>query len=237
MGLFYLLIGCGIAFLLWLLLRSLADAPPKKIIAGAKIAGAGVGILGALFLLVTGRLWSVLALGSAFAPTLMRFFRSWQIGQGGTAQTQTDDSSVETRLLRMTLDHATGAMDGLVREGPLRGRRLSELGLDALLELLAQARLDDPDSAPLLEAFLDRAAPDWRGHGGAASGNAPPASNPRGGMTRAEAARLLGVAEDADEATIKAAHRRLMMKVHPDHGGTDELAARLNDAKRALLGD
>jgi hypothetical protein len=237
MGLFYLLIGCGIAFLLWLLLRSLADAPPKKIIAGAKIAGAGVGILGALFLLVTGRLWSVLALGSAFAPALMRFFRSWQIGQGGTAQTQTDDSSVETRLLRMTLDHATGAMDGLVREGPLRGRRLSELGLDALLELLAQARLDDPDSAPLLEAFLDRAAPDWRGHGGSASGNAPPASNPRGGMTRAEAARLLGVAEDADEATVKAAHRRLMMKVHPDHGGTDELAARLNDAKRALLGD
>ena len=237
MGLFYLLMGCGIAFLLWLLLRSLADAPPKKIIAGAKIAGAGVGILGALFLLVTGRLWSVLALGSAFAPALMRFFRSWQIGQGGTAQTQTDDSSVETRLLRMTLDHATGAMDGLVREGPLRGRRLSELGLDALFELLAQARLEDPDSAPLLEAFLDRAAPDWRGHGGAASGNAPPASNPRGGMTRAEAARLLGVAEDADEATIKAAHRRLMMKVHPDHGGTDELAARLNDAKRALLGD
>lgn len=237
MGLFYLLIGCGVAFLLWLLLRTLADAPPKKIIAGAKIAGAGVGILGALFLLVTGRLWSVLALGSAFAPALMRFFKSWQIGQGGTAQTESDDSSVETRLLRMTLDHATGAMDGLVREGKMRGRKLSELGLDALLDLLAEARLDDPDSAPLLEAFLDRAAPDWRAQGGAASGEAPPASPARGGMTRAEAARLLGVAEDADSATIKAAHRRLMMKVHPDHGGTDELAARLNDAKRVLLGD
>lgn len=237
MGLFSLLIGCGVAFLLWLLLRSLVDAPPKKIIAGAKIAGAGVGILGALFLLFTGRLWSVLALGSAFAPALMRFFKSWQIGQGGTAQTETDDSSVETRLLRMTLDHATGAMDGLVREGKMRGRKLSELGLDALLDLLAEARLDDPDSAPLLEAFLDRAAPDWRSHGGAASGEAPPASAPRGGMTRSEAARLLGVAEDADEGTIKAAHRRLMMKVHPDHGGTDELAARLNDAKRVLLGD
>jgi hypothetical protein len=237
MGLFYLLIGCGVAFLLWLLLRTLVDAPPKKIIAGAKIAGAGVGVLGALFLLFTGRLWSVLAIGSAFAPALMRFFKSWQIGQGGTAQTQTEDSSVETRLLRMTLDHATGAMDGLVREGPLRGRKLSELGLDALLDLLAEARLDDPDSAPLLEAFLDRAAPDWRSHSGAAAGEAPPAAAPRGGMTRAEAARLLGVAEDADAATIKAAHRRLMMKVHPDHGGTDELAARLNDAKRVLLGD
>jgi hypothetical protein len=237
MGLFYLLIGCGGAFLRWLLLRSLADAPPKKIIAGAKIAGAGVGILGALFLLFTGRLWSVLALGSAFAPALMRFFKSWQIGQGGTAQTQADDSSVETRLLRMTLDHATGTMDGLVREGKMRGRKLSELGLDALFDLLAEARLEDPDSAPLLEAFLDRAAPDWRSHSGAASGEAPPASPARGGMTRAEAARLLGVAEDADEGTIKAAHRRLMMKVHPDHGGTDELAARLNDAKRALLGD
>jgi hypothetical protein len=235
MGLFYLLIGCGLAFALWLLARTLIDAPPKKIIAGAKIAGAGLGIVGAVFLLFTGRLWSVVALGSAFAPALMRMFKGWQIGQGGTTQTADDgDTSVETRLLRMTLDHATGAMDGLVREGPSRGRKLSELGLEALFELLAQARLDDPDSAPLLEAFLDRVAPDWRSQG-AASHEAPPSANPRG-MTRGEAARLLGVAEDSDEATIKAAHRRLMMKVHPDHGGTDELAARLNDAKRVLLG-
>jgi hypothetical protein len=237
MGLFYLMIGVGIAVAIWFLLRTLADAPPKKIVAGAKIAGAGLGVVGAVFLLLTGRLWSVLALGSTFAPVLARWFSGWRIGQGASAQTASDgDSSVETRLLRMTLDHATGAMDGVVREGARRGRRLSELDMAALLDLLAHARLDDPDSAPLLEAYLDRAYPEWRA-GPADESAAPPP--PRGGaaMDRAEAARLLGVPVGADADTVKAAHRRLMMKVHPDHGGTDYLAARLNDAKRVLLGE
>jgi DnaJ-domain-containing protein 1 len=233
MGLFYLLIGCAIAFVLWVLLRALADASPKKIVAGAKIAGAGLGVAAALGLLVTGRLWSVLALGSTFAPALMRWFKSWQIERGATTQTPGEaDSQVETAMLRMSLDLASGAMDGLVLSGPFRGRKLSELATSEILALLASARIDDPDSAPLLEAYLDRAAPDWR----AGESEAPPPTSGGTAMSRAEAARLLGVAEDADEATIKAAHRRLMMKVHPDHGGTAELAARLNDAKKTLLG-
>ena len=232
MGLFYLLIGCLIAFVLWLALRALADASPKKIVAGAKIAGAGLGIAATIGLLLTGRLWSVLALGSTFAPALMRWFKGWQIGRGGTTQTDAaGDSQVETALLRMSLDLASGAMDGLVLQGPQRGRRLSELALAEILDLLATARIEDPDSAPLLEAYLDANAPDWR-----ASAQAPPPASGTTAMSRAEAARLLGVAEDANEATVKAAHRRLMLKVHPDHGGTAELAARLNDAKKTLLG-
>lgn len=70
---------------------------------------------------------------------------------------------------------------------------------------------------------------------GAEAGQAPPP--PRGArMDRAEAARLLDVAVDADAEAVKAAHRRLMMKVHPDHGGSDYLAAKLNEAKDTLLG-
>jgi len=233
MGLFYLLIGCLIAFVLWLALRALADASPKKIVAGAKIAGAGLGIAATIGLLLTGRLWSVLALGSTFAPALMRWFKGWQIDRGGTTQTDAaGDSQVETALLRMSLDLASGTMDGLVLQGAQRGRRLSELALAEILDLLATARIEDPDSAPLLEAYLDAHAPDWRG----GADTAPPPASGAGAMGRAEAARLLGVAEDADEATVKAAHRRLMLKVHPDHGGTAELAARLNDAKKTLLG-
>jgi curved DNA-binding protein CbpA len=56
-------------------------------------------------------------------------------------------------------------------------------------------------------------------------------------MDRAEAARLLGVPETADIETVKAAHRRLMLKVHPDHGGSDYLAAKINEAKRVMLGE
>ena len=54
-------------------------------------------------------------------------------------------------------------------------------------------------------------------------------------MAPDEAARLLDVAPDADAETIVAAHRRLIAKVHPDAGGTPELAARVNRARDALL--
>ncbi|MCH2191840.1 MAG: DnaJ domain-containing protein [Gammaproteobacteria bacterium] len=55
-------------------------------------------------------------------------------------------------------------------------------------------------------------------------------------MSRLDAANLLGVELDATKEEIKQAHKRLMQKVHPDRGGTDELAAQLNRAKDVLLG-
>ncbi len=65
-------------------------------------------------------------------------------------------------------------------------------------------------------------------------GGAPP---PRGGaMTRAEAYAVLGLAPGAAEAEIRAAHRRLMRAGHPDIGGSDWIAARINQARDVLLG-
>lgn len=55
------------------------------------------------------------------------------------------------------------------------------------------------------------------------------------GMSRYEAARLLEVEADADAETILAAHRRLIAKVHPDAGGSADLAARVNQARDTLL--
>ena len=55
------------------------------------------------------------------------------------------------------------------------------------------------------------------------------------GMAPDEAAKLLDVAPDADAEAILAAHRRLIAKVHPDAGGTPELAARVNRARDTLL--
>jgi DnaJ homolog subfamily C member 19 len=54
-------------------------------------------------------------------------------------------------------------------------------------------------------------------------------------MSRSEAAKLLGVGEDATTDEIIEAHRRLIAKVHPDAGGNAELAARVNRARDVLL--
>jgi hypothetical protein len=71
-----------------------------------------------------------------------------------------------------------------------------------------------------------------------------PQSTPKSGINRpvsavdesvTEAAALLGVSSDADAKTIRAAHRRLIASVHPDRGGTEALAARINAARDTLL--
>lgn len=54
-------------------------------------------------------------------------------------------------------------------------------------------------------------------------------------MPRDEAARLLGISNDADIVAINEAHRRLIARVHPDAGGNAELAARINLARDTML--
>lgn len=56
-------------------------------------------------------------------------------------------------------------------------------------------------------------------------------------MSRAEALDILGLEEGASEDEIEAAYKALIVKNHPDQGGTDWLAARLNEARDILLGD
>ena len=58
---------------------------------------------------------------------------------------------------------------------------------------------------------------------------------PTGTLSPDEAAKLLGVDVNADGETITEAHKRLIAKVHPDAGGSAELAARVNQARDTLL--
>lgn len=147
-------------------------------------------------------------------------------------------SEVETDYIRMRLDHDNGTMAGIVRRGPFEGRRLDELTRSELLALWRQCRVDDEPGANLLEAYLDRLMPDWRidaqrtGSGGG-GGKAGP--RPADAMTRAEAYEVLGLSWGAGESEIREAHRRLMMKLHPDQGGSTYLAAKLNRAREVLL--
>jgi len=56
-----------------------------------------------------------------------------------------------------------------------------------------------------------------------------------GRMSRAEALQLLGLAEGASDDEIRDSHRRLMVRIHPDRGGSTFLAAKINEARDALL--
>ena len=90
---------------------------------------------------------------------------------------------------------------------------------------------------PLLETYLDRRQPDWRDHAaGGPHGQDQAAASAAAAMDEATAWSILGLAPGAGEDEIKAAHRRLMTKLHPDHGGSGYLAAQLNQAKDLLLG-
>jgi hypothetical protein len=144
---------------------------------------------------------------------------------------------VTTESLSMQLDHATGELEGEVLRGRFAGRSLDSLGLAELLELLADCQREDPRSVALLETYLDRRQPDWRSHLAGEQAQEPhQEAAPGGVMDEATACSILGLPPGASADDIKAAHRRLMTKLHPDHGGSGYLAAQLNQAKDFLLG-
>lgn len=60
-------------------------------------------------------------------------------------------------------------------------------------------------------------------------------STATGSMSIDEARLLLGVAPDAPADEIRAAHRRIIARVHPDAGGSEELARKINTARDLLL--
>lgn len=158
---------------------------------------------------------------------------------GGSGRGRGQTSDVLTDWLSMTLHHDTGEMTGRVLQGPYMGRELTSLDAQERLDLWRQVQ-SDADSARIYEAWLDRADPDWRSAGAAGgaggAGDEAPASE-NGPMTRADALKILGLNEGASADEIKSAYRRLMRQMHPDHGGSSWMAAKLNEAKKVLLGD
>ena len=147
-------------------------------------------------------------------------------------------SCVRTETLEMVLDHDSGRMEGRCLKGRFAGRDLSSLRETEVLRLLEEIGATDKQGAALLEAYLDRRCKGWRDRrtGGASREESRQPRDRNGRMDRKEAFDVLGLKPAANEAEIRAAHRRLMMKLHPDQGGSTYLASRINEAKDVLLG-
>jgi hypothetical protein len=79
--------------------------------------------------------------------------------------------------------------------------------------------------------------PFLKGGAGFNAGESPRARSGQSNMTRAEAFEVLGLKPGANRPDIIQAHKELMLKLHPDVGGNDYLATKLNQAKDLLLGE
>nr|VFK44381.1 MAG: DnaJ domain-containing protein [Candidatus Kentron sp. TC] len=198
-----------------------------------------------LFLMVRG-LHPLLAAFGALLPLLPRLmyalrtiktlkslleFARWGLGRKQT-------SNIETRWLRIESNRGSGEIEGEVLAGRYRGKRLSRLALEELLQLLAECREQDKPSVSILETYLDRrmGSGDWRagyGHDRTRQGQEVP---PKAGkMTIADAYEILGVPAGSSRKDVVSAYRRLIQKLHPDRGGSSLLATQINNAKDLLL--
>lgn len=246
--LFICLLAAGI-----LLVSAAATMPPAQLARIVRYAAGGLLGAGAVFLALTGRLGLAIPLG-AVAVALLRgdlaalggLARSIP-GMGRSAPGQR--SETQTAWLAMWLDHDSGEMGGTVRQGRFAGQDLETLSGGELAALRGEMA-GDADSVRVLDAYLQRMRPDAAGSEGgdgregaqdnARASGASAGSGGAGGagatMTREDAYAVLGLSPGASEAEIRRAHRELMQKVHPDHGGSTYLAAQLNRAKDLLLG-
>ncbi|MGB8901227.1 MAG: DnaJ domain-containing protein, partial [Methylocella sp.] len=145
-------------------------------------------------------------------------------------------SCVRSAMIEMELDHGTGKMRGTVLAGPDEGKSLDAMTrpqCEALHDLCCR---DDPEGARLMEAYLDRRFAGWRT---AAQNQRHPGRGHAGGragtMSEDEAYEVLGLQKGASDEEVARSHRSLMKKLHPDHGGSTDLAARVNEAKDVLM--
>jgi hypothetical protein len=230
----YVLGGFAVLSGFLMLVYLFVNADPARLARGLKVTGIVIAVLAVATLAISGRLAALLMPLAMLMPALIRV-RSLLDRFRPPSGSQT--STVATPFLRMTLDHDTGSMTGTILRGRFSGMRVEELDSAELLALLRECRAEDEEGARLLEAYLDRVHPDWRDElagerAGGSAGGARPAS---GDVTVEEAYAILGLAPGAGAEAIKEAHRRLMVKLHPDHGGSDYLATKINRARDVLL--
>ncbi len=229
----------AVALTLIILIRRAQRQPPHKRRGAYLQIMLGSAVVGVMILTLMGKMhWIGAALTGALVlarqtlPLLIRILPMLGGLRGQNANAAGKQSEVSSRILRMTLDHDSGDLSGVVLEGTYRDWLLEELEREQLDDLMAFCQREDADSAQLLASYLEQRFPDDAGH---TEHNSHGGTANAAGVTRAEALAVLGLREGASEEDIVAAHRTLIQKLHPDRGGNDYLAAKINEAKDFLI--
>ena len=196
------------------------------------LVGGGVGLLA--FFLALARRFDIAIFAAAAAVSVLRTGRLGPFSLDRATPSEGNVSRVKSPYFAMELDHDTGAVEGRVVAGHFAGQDLMALGEMDTRQLFAEIE-GDPDSISLLESWLDANREGWREYFAQTGGAEQPSESAPGLDPLAEAYAVLGLQPGATDDQIRAAHRDLMKGVHPDHGGSSYLAARINAARDLLL--
>ncbi|OED36862.1 hypothetical protein AB833_25995 [Chromatiales bacterium (ex Bugula neritina AB1)] len=233
----FLFILFGVGYLLYHLYgKKLLSQGPKSLIKPALYLFLGIvlvavltGRANALFALFGG----LIAAAWRLAPVLMRFYP--QIRQI-TQRFGLDPgrlSRVTTATLAATFDQNSGRIDGKITSGQFSGRPLSSLSLSELQLYYKFCLSQDTEAAQIVSAYVQREHPEsthsWNQQSAAGRSNSD--------ITLDDAWNILGLAPNSSKEEITRAHKRLMTRLHPDKGGNDYLATRVNQAKERLLAE
>ena len=142
---------------------------------------------------------------------------------------KTSPSKFRTNALLMEINFASRQVDGEILQGEFVGRRLSQLNTEEIQTLADWLKQTDRESYVLLQAFLMRSG------GQSSAGSDQQQTTDFADFSEAEAYNILGLEPDASKEDVIKAHRRLMQRLHPDRGGSDYLAAKINAAKDKLV--
>ena len=137
----------------------------------------------------------------------------------------------KTSHIEARLDLSRGTIEGAVINGPHTGKRLDELSASELEELANHYRDIDKRSYYLIMVIRQRQGGQQYGSAGNGRNMYADAGTP----SIKEALQILGLEGTPARDEIIQAHRRLIQKLHPDRGGNDYLASRVNLAKDVLL--
>ncbi len=230
----YLLLGVLGFWIALAAMKAFARANPASLARLIKQAGGILALVSALALLLFGRIGFALGLGAVgfYLLGISGSPMSWLRSVGSRAP---KNARVRSAMIEMELDHETGKMRGLILAGPDEGKWLDDLTRPQCEAVYKLCLSDDSEGALLLEAYLDRRFPGWRPAGEADGDPGRRDVGGSGAMSEDEAYEVLGLQKGAPREAIVDSHRSLMKKLHPDHGGSTNLAARVNEAKDVLM--